>query len=67
MLLFVTKVTGAGSANMFGQSLLITQGAPGTQTRTAIMYIAQEGSAAPHGNATAMSFILALFLSVTSR
>ena len=31
------------SANMFGQSYLITQGAPGNETRTAIMYIAETG------------------------
>lgn len=67
VLLFVTTVTVLSSANMFGQSLLITQGAPGTQTRTAIMLIAQEGLGSFRmGNATAMSFVLALFLSLTS-
>ena len=40
---FVVTVTLIASANMFGQAYITTQGAPGERTRTAIMYIAEEG------------------------
>ena len=64
---FVTTVTILGSANMFGQSYLITQGAPGNATRTAIMYISNEGlSQNQMGAASAMSYVLFLFLLVIS-
>ena len=43
VLAFVTMTTIIASANMFGQSYLITQGAPGTETRTAIYQIAETG------------------------
>jgi multiple sugar transport system permease protein len=67
VLLLVTTITVLASANMFGQSLLITQGAPGNGTRTTIMYIADEGLAQFRmGNAAAMSYILMLFLIATS-
>jgi multiple sugar transport system permease protein len=63
VLVFVVTVTILASANMFGQAWLITEGAPGNETRTAIMYIAQEGLRSFRmGNAAAMSFVLALFL-----
>lgn len=63
ILLFVTTVTILASANMFGQSYLVTQGAPGEETRTAIMYIAEEGfQNFRMGDAAAMSYVLALFL-----
>ena len=39
-------ITIIASANMFGQSYLMTKGAPGTETRTAIYQIAETGSAA---------------------
>ena len=45
VLLFVITTTVLASANMFGQSYLITQGAPGTETRTVIWYIVDQGSA----------------------
>jgi multiple sugar transport system permease protein len=64
---FVTTVTVLASANMFGQSLLVTGGGPGAETRTAIMYIADEGlRAARMGGAAAMSYLLALFLALIS-
>lgn len=67
VLLFVVVITILASANMFGQSYLVTQGAPGNETRTAIMYIAEEGLASFRmGNAAAMSYILALFLMLIS-
>jgi len=67
VLLFVTTVTLLGSANMFGQAFLTTQGAPGNQTRTAIMAIAEEGFRSYRmGTASAMSYILALFLMALS-
>lgn len=63
VLVFVVTITILASANMFGQSFLITQGGPGTATRTAIMFIAQEGLGSFRmGSAAAMSYILALFL-----
>lgn len=64
---FVTTVTILASANMFGQALLVTQGAPGIETRTAIMYIAQEGLVDYRmGSAAAMSYVLTLALIVVS-
>ncbi|MET0423795.1 MAG: sugar ABC transporter permease, partial [Actinoplanes sp.] len=67
VLLFVTVNTILVSANMFGQSYLITQGAPGTETRTAIMYIAQTGlSDYRMGSAAAMSYLLTACLLVIS-
>ncbi len=67
VLVFIVTVTILASANMFGQALLITQGAPGNETRTAIMYIFQEGLRDFRmGNAAAMSFVLAFFLLVVS-
>lgn len=60
---FVTTVTILASANMFGQSFLLTKGAPADETRTAIMYIAQTGLGNNRqGMAAAMSYILALIL-----
>ncbi len=65
--LFIVTVTILASANMFGQALLITQGGPNNETRTAIMYIAEEGlENFRMGSAAAMSYILALFLIVIS-
>ena len=67
VLLFVTVNTILVSANMFGQSYLITQGAPGTETRTAIMYIAQVGlSDFKMGSAAAMSYLLTACLLLIS-
>jgi multiple sugar transport system permease protein len=67
VLLLVVIITILASANMFGQAFLITQGAPGNETRTAIMYIAEEGLASFRmGNAAAMSYVLAVFLMIIS-
>jgi multiple sugar transport system permease protein len=67
VLLFVVTITILGSANMFGQAWLITRGAPGNETRTAIMLVAQEGLRSFRmGNAAAMSFVLAVFLLMIS-
>lgn len=67
VLLFVTVNTILVSANMFGQSYLITQGAPGTETRTAIMLIAQVGLGDfKMGTAAAMSYLLTACLLVVS-
>ena len=55
------------SANMFGQSYLITQGAPGTETRTAIYQIAETGLRNfQMGSAAAMSYVLTFFLILLS-
>jgi multiple sugar transport system permease protein len=67
VLTFVVTVTILASANMFGQSYLLTQGHPGNTTRTAIMYIANEGlSQNQMGAASAMSYVLFAFLAVIS-
>src|SRR5215207_3620298 len=57
VLSFVTMTTIIASANMFGQSYLITHGGPGTETRTAIYQMA---------SAAAMSYVLTVFLILLS-
>jgi multiple sugar transport system permease protein len=67
VLIFVITTTILASANMFGQYLLLTKGAPGTATRTAIGYIADEGLRSFRmGSAAAMSYILAAILLLIS-
>ncbi|HEX2910257.1 MAG TPA: sugar ABC transporter permease [Chloroflexia bacterium] len=65
--LFVLTITILSSANVFGQPFIITQGAPGNDTRSAIMYISNEGLRSYRmGSAAAMSYILAIFLALIS-
>jgi multiple sugar transport system permease protein len=67
VLMFVVLTTIIASANMFGQSYFITQGAPGKQTRTAIYYIAETGlKSFDMGRAAAMSFVLTMSLLLLS-
>jgi multiple sugar transport system permease protein len=67
ILLFVITVTILASANVFGQAYLITEGAPGDETKPAIWYIADQGLRTfKMGSAAAMSYVLALFLVVIS-
>jgi multiple sugar transport system permease protein len=67
VLVFVITITILASANVFGQPFLITQGRPGFETRSAIMYIGQEGLREFRmGNAAAMSFLLTLVLMLIS-
>jgi len=67
VLLFVVTVTILASANMFGQAYIITQGAPGNETKPAIWYIAEQGLRFfKMGPAAAMSYVLALALAVVS-
>jgi multiple sugar transport system permease protein len=67
VLMFVVITTIIASANMFGQSYLITQGAPGNETRTAIYYIAETGlKNFDMGRAAAMSFVLTVCLLMLS-
>jgi multiple sugar transport system permease protein len=67
ILLFVIIVTILASANVFGQPYLITEGAPGEETKPAIWYIADQGLRQfKMGSAAAMSYVLALFLAVIS-
>lgn len=67
VLQFVVVITIIASANMYGQSALITMEQPGGGTRTAIGYIAQTGMRSYDiGMASAMSMILALCLILTS-
>ncbi|MBE2314742.1 sugar ABC transporter permease [Solirubrobacter sp. CPCC 204708] len=64
---FVVTVTILASANLFGQSYLMTQGAPEERTRSAIMFIAEEGFQDFNlGSAAAMSYVLAMFLMALS-
>jgi multiple sugar transport system permease protein len=64
---FVITITILASANLFGQSFLITQGQPGRETRSAIMQIAEEGLGRFNmGSAAAMSTILTLSLVLVS-
>lgn len=52
---------------MFGQSFLITQGAPGTETRTVVWFVVEEGLRNNNaGRAAAMSIVFALMLAVVS-
>jgi multiple sugar transport system permease protein len=67
VLAFILMITILASANMFGQSYLITQGGPGRETRTAIYQIAETGLRNYQmGSAAAMSYVLTAFLMVLS-
>ncbi len=67
VLLFVITWTILLSANMFGQSYMITRGGPGHDTRTAIMYIAEYGlHDFKMGSAAAMGYLLTLALVLVS-
>lgn len=67
VMLFITTTTVLASANMFGQSYLLTTGGPGNATRTVIMYIADQGLSQNNmAPAAAMSYVLFAFLSVIS-
>lgn len=67
VMIFITTTTILASANMFGQSYLLTQGGPGNATRTAIMYISNEGlSQGQMGAASAMSYVLFVVLAIVS-
>ncbi|MCG5218522.1 carbohydrate ABC transporter permease [Streptosporangium sp. KLBMP 9127] len=67
VLLFVVTSTLLASANMFGQSFLLTNGAPGFETRTAIMYIANEGLKDYRmGSSAAMSYVFTFVLILIS-
>lgn len=67
VLIFIIVTTVLASANMFGQSYIITRGGPGDSTRTAIMVITDLGlSQYRMGQASAMSYVLALFLCLVS-
>jgi multiple sugar transport system permease protein len=67
VLAFVTMITIIASANVFGQPYLMTRGAPGTETRTAIYYITDQGLRNYQmGSAAAMSYLLTAVLVVAS-
>ncbi|MGD8213994.1 carbohydrate ABC transporter permease [Aestuariimicrobium sp. Y1814] len=67
VLIFIFITTVLASANMFGQSLLITNGGPTETTRTVLMVMTDLGfSQSRAGAAAAESYILALFLAVVS-
>jgi multiple sugar transport system permease protein len=65
--MFVTITTIIASANMFGQSFIMTNGAPANETRTAIFYIAETGlQNFQMGEAAAASWILTAALMLLS-
>jgi multiple sugar transport system permease protein len=65
--MFVTLITVIASANMFGQSFIMTNGGPAQETRTAIFYIAETGlQNFQMGEAAAASWILTLALMLLS-
>jgi multiple sugar transport system permease protein len=67
VLVFVLMITIIASANMFGQSYLMTNGGPAQATRTAIFYIADTGLRQfQMGAAAAASWILTLCLMLAS-
>ncbi|WP_238993250.1 carbohydrate ABC transporter permease [Nocardioides caldifontis] len=67
VMVFVLLTTIIASANMFGQSFIMTRGQPGQETRTAIYYIAETGlQNFQMGSAAAASWVLTLILMVTS-
>ena len=64
---FVLLITIIASANMFGQSYIMTRGQPGQETRTAIYYITETGLRNfQMGEATAASWVLTVFLMLLS-
>ena len=64
---FVVMITIIASANMFGQSWIMTRGGPGQETRTAIYYIVDTGlNQRSMGEAAAASWLLTLVLMLTS-
>lgn len=67
VMLFISTTTILASANMFGQSYLLTKGGPGTETRTVIMYIADQGLSQNNmAPAAAMSYVLFAALAIIS-
>ena len=67
VMIFVITITLLASANLFGQSYIITKGQPGRETRSAIMQIAEEGLARFNmGSSAAMSTIFTLCLLLIS-
>lgn len=67
VLVFVFVITVLASANLFGQSYVITKGGPSGGTETAIMYISATGlTSFRMGAAAAMSYVLGIFLMVAS-
>jgi len=67
VLIFIITTTILASANMFGQSYLVTKGGPADSTRTAIMVMTEIGLRQfKMGAASAMSYVLALFLAIIS-
>jgi multiple sugar transport system permease protein len=67
VLAFVLTMTVLASANMFGQSDLMTGGGPGTSTRTALMVILDTGMGQFRmGAAAAMGYVLSVGLGVVS-
>jgi multiple sugar transport system permease protein len=61
--LFVTVTTVLASAQLYGQSLLITDGGPDRSTTSVMMYITQQAFESNQmSSATAMSFVFGVFM-----
>lgn len=66
-MVFIVTLTVLASANMFGQSDLVTSGGPGNSTRTVLMVILDEGLGAYRmGSAAAMGYLLSVALGIIS-
>ncbi|MEF2277419.1 sugar ABC transporter permease [Deinococcus sp. YIM 134068] len=63
--LFVLVTTALASFQLFGQSLVITNGGPSRSTQSVIQYITEEGfTNAQYSSAAAMGFVFGLFMLV---
>lgn len=61
--LFVFVTTALASFQLFGQSLLITNGGPSRSTQSVIQYITEEGfTNAQYSSAAAMGFVFGLIM-----
>ncbi|MBI9114342.1 carbohydrate ABC transporter permease [Sanguibacter suaedae] len=67
VIVFIVMITVLASANLFGQSYIMTAGDPNGATRSAIMYMSETGLGQFRmGAASAMSYVLAVVLMVVS-
>lgn len=67
VIVFIVMITVLASANLFGQSYIMTAGDPAGATRSAIMYMSETGLGQFRmGAASAMSYILAVILMIIS-
>ncbi|PWK06589.1 carbohydrate ABC transporter permease [Tumebacillus permanentifrigoris] len=66
-MLFALVTTTIDSFNIFGQSMVATQGGPGTETKTLIMYIREAAFGSYRmGDAAAMAIVMGMFMLIVS-